>query len=121
MIEAIVFALIVLLASGGGFALGHWFTIRAIAHVQPSVSSMPMQERIESVSYEDDPFTDELYEERPGPDDTKPQDDILSKMSDMGLNIDTLKDNMSGTPMAVAGVKTGTAGGDFIEEVDDES
>ena len=99
--EAIAFSFIVLLAAGGGFALGHLFTMRSIAHVQPSASSMPA---MGSVHLEPDPYELDYGDELPTPDEEQGKEDSMSKLEGMGLDLNAMRATMSGTPMAVAGM-----------------
>ena len=108
--EAIVFSVLILIAAGGGFALGHLFTMRSIAHIQPSASSMPVSD---SVSYERDQFADDYNDEGPTVEEEEGREDMMSKMKGMGLDVSEMRATMSGKPMVMAGTKATTS---FIPE-----
>ena len=108
--EAIVFSVLILIAAGGGFALGHLFTMRSIAHIQPSASSMPVSD---SVSYEPDQFADDYDDDAPTVKGEEGREDMMSKMKGMGLDVSEMRATMSGKPMVMAGAKATTS---FIPE-----
>ena len=103
--EAIVFSVLILVASGGGFYLGHLFTMRSIAHVQPSASSMPT---MGGVHMEPDPYEldygDEPDSDAPTPDESQGQEDTMSKLDGLGLDLTAMRGKMGGTSMAMAGM-----------------
>ena len=114
MSEAIVFSVLILIAAGGGFALGHLFTMRGIAHIQPSASSMPVSD---SVIHEKDQFGDDYDDEAPTVEEEEEREDMMSKMKDLGLDVSQMRATMSGKPMVMAGVKATTS---FIPKPEEE-
>lgn len=102
MIESIVFPIIVLVAAGGGVYLGHYVTLRGVAHVQPSSEKMIFDIKGETET-EPDPWDQALYgeplDETAGPDEQHAQDSAVDKMHEMGLNTDEMESYMAGTSL----------------------
>jgi hypothetical protein len=103
MTESIIFSVIVLVACGVSFFLGHLFTMRGIAHVQPSASSVP---EMGSVYTEPDPFELDYGDEEPSDEEVSAKGSMLDTMEGMGLNVEGLRATMSGEPMKPVGVSS---------------
>ncbi len=96
----IIIPIIVLIAAGGGVYLGHYVTLKGVAHVQPSSEKLVFDIKQANATTEPDPWDEAMYGETPdesrGPDEQHSQDSTIDKLKEMGLNTGEMEESMEG-------------------------
>jgi hypothetical protein len=102
--QTLIFSGVVLLFGLGFTYLGHWITMRSIAHVQPSTTDMARQiQEGGATEPEPDYITEAMFnfegDEKPDGEDISKSEDMVSKLKEMNLNTEDIEADLVGAQM----------------------
>jgi hypothetical protein len=104
MIETLILCGMMLTACAGCFYLGHWITMRSIAHVQPSTTDMAKQiQEGGATDPEPDYITEAMFnfegDEKPDGEDITRGESIVEKLNELGVDTEDIEADLVGAQM----------------------